>query len=55
MKKSRKNGKDSSQTSLKERERKLGEATFHDLGDTGHPHERDYSFYSEYYDHIGKI
>ena len=52
MKKSKRNGKNLSQTSLKERGRELKEVTFHDLGDTGHPHEENDS---EYYDHTGKF
>jgi hypothetical protein len=54
MKKSKKNGKGLSRTSLKEQKKQLKEYTFHDLGDTGHPCENDYAFYSEYYDYLGK-
>jgi len=54
MKKSKKTEKSSSQSSSKERGRNLKEYTFHDLGDTRHPHEKDYAFYSEYYDYLGK-
>jgi len=54
MKKYKKTEKNLSQNSSKEHAKKLKEYTFHDLGDTGHPHERDYAFYSEYYDYLGK-